>query len=68
MYMPKYCGNGCRSMGKRDKGYLGAFSGAGYAWDRGLGFSLKAVPSWDANALFQMDKAGPWPSLLDVTE
>ena len=49
-------------MGKRDKGYLGAFSGAGYAWDRGLGFSLKAVPSWDANALFRMDKAGPRPS------
>jgi len=37
-------------------------SGAGYAQDRGLGFSLEAAPSWDADALFQMDKAGPRPS------
>jgi len=37
-------------------------SGAGYTQDRGLGFSLEAAPSWDANALFQMDKAGPRPS------
>jgi len=34
--------------------YLGAFSGAGYAWDRGLG--------WDAGVLFWKDKAGPRPS------
>jgi len=60
--VPKYRGNGCRSAGKRDKGYLGAFSGAGYARDRGLGFSPEAAPSWDADALFWMDKAGPWPS------
>ena len=58
----KYRGNWCRSAGKRDKGYLGAFSGVGYAWDRGLGFSLEAAPSWDADALFRMDKAGPRPS------
>jgi len=38
--------------------YLRVFSGAGYTWDRGLGFSLEAAPSWDANALFRMDKAG----------
>ena len=45
-------------------GYLGAFSGAGYARDRGLGFSPEAAPSWDAGALFQvrMDKAGRRPS------
>ena len=42
--------------------YLGAFSGARYAWDRGLGFSLEAVPSWDANALFQIDNAESRPS------
>jgi len=41
--------------------YLGAFSGAGYMQDRGLGFSPESVPSWDADALFQKDKAGPWP-------
>jgi len=29
----------------RIKRYLGAFSGARYAQDRGLGFSLEAVPS-----------------------
>jgi len=62
MSVPKYCGNGCRSAGKRDKGYLGAFSGAGYARDGGLGFSPEAAPSWDADALFRMDKAGPRPS------
>ena len=50
-------------MGKRDRRYLGAFLGARYVQDRGLGFSPEAVPSWDASALFQMDKAGPWPSL-----
>jgi len=33
------------------------FSGARYIWDRGLGFSPEAAPSWDADALFQMDKA-----------
>jgi len=49
-------------VGKRDKGYLGAFSGAGYARDRGLGFSPEAAPSWDADALFRMDEAGPRPS------
>jgi len=43
-------------------GYLRAFSGAGYAWNRGLGFSPEAAPSWDADALFRMDKAGPRPS------
>jgi len=62
MYMLKYRGNRCRSVGKRDKGYLGAFSGAGYAQDKGLGFSPEAAPSWNANALFRMDKAGPRPS------
>ena len=62
MSMPKYRGNGCRSAGKREKGYLGVFSGAGYARDRGLGFSPEAAPSWDADALFRMDKAGPRPS------
>ena len=41
------------------EGYLGVFSGAGYTWDRGLGFSPEAAPSWDANVLFRMDKAGP---------
>ena len=41
------------------EGYLRAFSGARYARDRGLGFSPEAVPSWDADALFRMDKAGP---------
>ena len=61
-YVLKYCGNGCQSVGKRDKGYLRVFSGARYARDRGLGFSLEAAPSWDADALFRMDKAGPWPS------
>jgi len=60
--MPKYRGNRCRSAGKQDKGYLGAFLGAGYARDRGLGFSPEAAPSWDADALFRMDKAGPRPS------
>jgi len=60
--VPKYCGNGCRSAGKQGKGYLGAFSGTGYARGRGLGFSPEAVPSWDAGALFRMDKAGPRPS------
>jgi len=43
----RYHRNGCRSAGKQDKGYLGVFSGAGYAWDRGLGFSPEAAPSWD---------------------
>jgi len=62
MSVPKYRGNGCRRAGKRDKGYLGVFSGAGYARDRGLGFGLEAAPSWDADALFWMDKAGPRPS------
>ena len=42
--------------------YLGVFSGAGYARDGGLGFSPEAAPSWDADALFRMDKAGPRPS------
>jgi len=36
--------------------------GAGYARDRGLGFSLEAAPSWDADALFQKDKAGLGPA------
>jgi len=40
------------------KRYLEAFSGARYARDRRLGFSLEAVPLWDASALFWMDKAG----------
>jgi len=44
------------------KGYLRVFSGARYMQDRGLGFSLEVVPSWDASALFQEDKAGPRPS------
>jgi len=38
--------------------YLGAFLEAGYTQDRGLGFSPEAAPSWDANVLFRMDKAG----------
>jgi len=50
------------------KGYLRAFSGAGYVWDRGLGFSPEAVLSWDADVLCQEDKAGPRPSWLDVQE
>jgi len=53
---------GAEARESRTSGYLGAFSGAGYAQDRGLGFSPEAAPSWDANALFQMDKAGPRPS------
>jgi len=60
--VPKYSRSGCQSVGKWDKGYLGVFSGAGYAWDRGLGFSPEAAPSWDADVLFWMDKAGPRPS------
>jgi len=60
--VPKYRRNGCRSAEKRDKGYLGVFSGAGYARDGGLGFSPEAASSWDADALFRMDKAGPRPS------
>jgi len=39
------------------KGYLEAFLGAGYVQDRGLGFNPEAAPSWDANALFRIDKA-----------
>jgi len=45
--------------------YLGVFLGAGYARggkSGGLGFSPEAAPSWDADALFRMDKAGPRPS------
>ena len=30
--------------------------------NRGLGFSMDAVPLWVASALFWKDKAGPWPS------
>jgi len=56
--VPKYCAEAQESRRK----YLRAFSGAGYARDRGLGFSPEAAPSWDANALFRMDKAGPRPS------
>jgi len=32
--------------------------GAGYARDRGLGFSLEAAPSWDADALCISDGQG----------
>jgi len=53
---------GAKARESGPKRYLGAFSGAGYARDRGLGFSPEAAPSWDAGALFQMDKAGPRPS------
>jgi len=55
-------GTGAEARESRTSGYLGAFSGARYAWDRGLGFSPEAAPSWDADALFRMDKAGPRPS------
>jgi len=54
-------GMGAEARKSRRK-YLGAFSGAGYTWDRGLGFSPEAAPSWDADALFRMDKARPRPS------
>ena len=52
---------GAGAQKSRTKGYLGVFLGARYAQDRGLGFSPEAVPSWDADALFWMDKAGPKP-------
>jgi len=55
-------GTGAKAQESGTEGYLGAFSGARYARDRGLGFSPEAAPSWDANALFRMDKAGPRPS------
>ena len=42
------------------KGYLGAFLEVEYTWDRGLGFSLEAAPSWDASALFRRTKALFW--------
>ena len=51
---------GAEAQESRIKRYLGAFSGAGYVQNRGLG--PEAVPSWDAGALFCMDKAGPRPS------
>jgi len=54
-------GTGAEARGSGAK-YLGVFSGAGYARDGGLGFSLEAAPSWDVDAVFQMDKAGPRPS------
>ena len=54
---------GAEAQESGTSGYLRAFSGARYAQDRGLGFSLEAAPSWDANALFREDKAGPRPSL-----
>jgi len=44
------------------EGYLGAFSGVWYAWDRGLGFSPEAAPSWDASALFQRTRLGQCPA------
>ena len=46
-YVPKYRGNGCQMWKSGTSGYLS---------------SPEAVPSWDANALFRMDKAGPRPS------
>jgi len=52
---------GAEAWESRIKRYLGAFLGARYAQDRGLGFSPEAVPSWDASALFRIDKGGPWP-------
>jgi len=51
-------GTGTKAWESGTDGYLGAFLGAGYAQDRGLGFSLEAVPSWDAGALFRKDQ-GP---------
>jgi len=55
-------GTGAEAWESGTSGYLGAFSEARYVWDRGLGFSLEAAPSWNADALFWMDKAGPRPS------
>jgi len=55
-------GTGAEARESGPKSYLGVFLGAGYAWDRGLGFSPEAAPSWDADALFWRDKAGPRPS------
>jgi len=54
------------------------FLGSGYVWDRGLGFSPEATPSWIADALVWMDKAGTcenktkretryWVEILEVT-
>jgi len=53
---------GAEAWESRTKGYLGAFSGTRYTQDRGLGFSPEAVPSWDASALFQENKASIWKS------
>jgi len=53
---------GAKARESRTEGYLGAFLGAGYARDRGLGFSPEAAPSWDADALFWKNKAGRRPS------
>jgi len=50
-------GTGAKAWESGTKGYLGAFLGAGYVRDRGLGFSLEAAPSWNSSALFQEDKA-----------
>jgi len=60
--MPKYRGNGCQSAGKRAKVIPRSVLGSWICTGRGLGFSLEAAPSWDADALFRMDKAGPRPS------
>jgi len=49
---------GAKAWESGTKRYLGAFLGARYAQDRGLGFSLEAAPSWDASALFWKDQ-GP---------
>jgi len=38
-------GMGAKVWKNRSNGYLGMFSEARYVWDRGLGFSLEAVPS-----------------------
>ena len=46
----------------RPKGYLPAFLRIRYAWDRGLGFSPEAAPSWDASALFQRTRLGQGPA------
>jgi len=38
-------GMGAEAQESGTSGYLRAFSGARYAWDRGLGFSPEAAPS-----------------------
>jgi len=53
---------GAKAWESRPNVFLGVFSEARYVWDRGLGFSLEAAPSWDASVLFWENKAGSRPS------